>query len=269
MKLRKHFHDPIFVRTSRGMEPTPHGSNLIRLLATAEDMLQEALSHYVAFHPPASNRVFHLCCGEAEQLTLMPRLIRRLREMAPAVRIDAGLIVSDTPRQLESGAADVAVGSLQPMGAGFCHESLFAERLVCATRRHHPRVRGRLTVEEFQNETHLTIASLEIVPQIIEAALEANGIRRKVGLTLPSFLEIGSIVAATDFLVILPESVASHVADADDLQILALPFPLPVYDIRQHWHERYTRDPAVRWLRGVIAELFAEQASGRSDHRAG
>ena len=125
-----------------------------------------------------------------------------------------------------------------------------------------------MTVEEFQNETHLTIASLEIVPEIIEAALEANGIRRRVGLTLPSFLEIAPIVAATDYLVILPESLASHLADADDLQILTLPFPLPAYDIRQHWHERYTLDPAVRWLRGVIAGLFAEQASGLSDPRA-
>jgi len=28
----------------------------------------------------------------------------------------------------------------------------------------------------------------------------------------------------------------------------------------QHWHERYTHDPAVRWLRSLFAELFGEQS---------
>ena len=28
------------------------------------------------------------------------------------------------------------------------------------------------------------------------------------------------------------------------------------YYIVQHWHERYTQDPASRWLRSVIASLF-------------
>ncbi len=45
--------------------------------------------------------------------------------------------------------------------------------------------------------------------------------------------------------------------------MLGLPFHLPSYVIMQHWHERYTHDPAVRWLRGLIAELFSEQTGLR------
>jgi hypothetical protein len=33
----------------------------------------------------------------------------------------------------------------------------------------------------------------------------------------------------------------------------------------QHWHERYTHDPASKWLRGVIAELFLEKSGGERD----
>jgi len=40
-----------------------------------------------------------------------------------------------------------------------------------------------------------------------------------------------------------------------------LPLALPSYVIMQHWHERYTHDPAVRWFRSLIAELFADQST--------
>ena len=41
-------------------------------------------------------------------------------------------------------------------------------------------------------------------------------------------------------------------------QVKALrpPFSLPGLAIKQHWHERYQHDPANRWLRSVVEELF-------------
>ena len=34
---------------------------------------------------------------------------------------------------------------------------------------------------------------------------------------------------------------------------------LPSFAIKQHWHERYQQDPANRWLRSVISDLFLEK----------
>src|ERR1700693_3692229 len=50
-KLRKHFNDPLFVRTSSGMDPTPHAVELIGLLKNAEDLLQTALDLHLVFDP--------------------------------------------------------------------------------------------------------------------------------------------------------------------------------------------------------------------------
>ena len=50
-KLRRHFNDPLFVRTSTGMEPTPHAVELITLLKSAEELLQNALGHHVVSIP--------------------------------------------------------------------------------------------------------------------------------------------------------------------------------------------------------------------------
>jgi DNA-binding transcriptional LysR family regulator len=260
-KLRRHFNDPLFVRTSNGMEPTPHASELIQLLKRAEDLLQAALGHHVVFNPLVSDRVFHLYSTDIAQVTLIPKLMKRLREIAPSVRVDLRRISEATPRLLESGAADIAVGFVPAMGAGFCQQSLFKERFVCAVRKNHPRIGSALNLEQFQSETHLAIATSGTAHGVVERTLESKGISRRVGLTVPSFLGIASILTSTDYLVVLPGQLARHLAGAGNIKVLRLPFQMPTYVIMQHWHERYTHDPAGRWLRSLMIELFAEQNS--------
>jgi hypothetical protein len=43
-----------------------------------------------------------------------------------------------------------------------------------------------------------------------------------------------------------------------NVKTLAPPFSLPGFATKPHWHERYRHDPANRWLRSVIADLFLE-----------
>jgi hypothetical protein len=40
------------------------------------------------------------------------------------------------------------------------------------------------------------------------------------------------------------------------IKIFKVPIELPSYDIKQHWHERFHRDPANQWMRNTLAELF-------------
>jgi DNA-binding transcriptional LysR family regulator len=255
-KLRKLFNDPLFVRTSSGMNPTPHAVELIGLLKNAEDLLQTALDLHVVFDPMRSERRFNLYSSDIAQVTLMPRLMQRLRSVAPNVGIELQRLSDGTPKLLETGEADLAVGFILPLGAGFCQQRLFKERFVCVARKDHPRVGDTLDIEEFQNETHLAITTCGTGHGVLEKALEARSIRRRVGLTVPSFLGIASIIATLDYLAVVPEQLARHLARAGNIKILPLPFSVSSYYIMQHWHERYTQDPASKWLRSVVANLF-------------
>lgn len=264
-KLRDHFRDPLFVRTSAGMEPTPHASELINILKKAEDLLQMALEHHVVFEPDVSDRMFHICSRDIGQLRLLPQLMRRLREVAPHVRIEIRNISENTARQLESGEVDLAVGFIAPMGAGFCQQTLFKERYVCAVSVNHPRIRNELTLQQFQEETHLVGTTSGTGHMVVERAMMAKGIRRKIGLRVPSFLGVDAIIANTDFLMLLPEQMGLIMAQSGSIRLLQLPFAATTYKVMQHWHERYSRDPANKWLRGVVAEMFMtnEEATPR------
>jgi len=255
-KLRRHFNDPLFVRTSSGMNPTPHAVELIGLLKSAENILQTALDLHVVFDPLTSDRRFNLYSTDIAQVTLMPRLMQRLNKIAPNVGIDLRRLSDDIPEFLESGQADLAVGFILPMGAGFCQQRLFKERFVCVLRRDHPRIGDALSLDQFQDETHLAITPCGTGHGIVEKTLEAKNIRRRVGLVVPSFLGIASIITTLDYLAVLPEQLARHLSGPGNIKVLPLPFSMPAYYIVQHWHERYTQDPASRWLRSVIANLF-------------
>jgi DNA-binding transcriptional LysR family regulator len=263
-RLRRHFNDPLFVRTSTGMEPTPHATEVIRLLVHADDLLRTALDHHVVFDPQTSERKFTVHSTDIAQVTLIPKLMQRLQQAARGVQIDLHRISGETPRHLESGEADLAVGFILPMGAGFCQQRLFKERFVCVARRNHPRIGDSVSVEEFQNESHLAIATCGTGHTILEQALESVGIRRRVGLTVPSFLGIASIIASLDYIAILPEQLARHLAAPGNIKLLRFPVNLPSYYILQHWHERYTHDPGSRWLRGIVSELFSTRSSAAS-----
>src|SRR5580658_10872053 len=86
-RLRKHFDDPLFVRTSAGMEPTPRGSELIETLKSAEFYLRKALEHRVAFNPANSDRAFRVCSTDIAQLTLLPALLKRLKRISPGITV--------------------------------------------------------------------------------------------------------------------------------------------------------------------------------------
>lgn len=255
-KLRKHFNDPLFVRTSAGMEPTPHATELICVLQKAEALLQSALEHHVVFDPLASDRVFRIHSTDIAQVTLLPKLMQRLRKIAPKVGMNLGRIAQETPKMLESGEVDLGVGFIPPMGAGFCQQRLFKERFVCAVRKDHPRVEKSLTIRQFESELHLAIATSGTGHGVIEKTLETKKIRRNVAVTVPSFLGIVPIMTSSDYVATVPEQLGRHLAAGGNIKVLPLPFEVPPYYIMQHWHERYSQDPANRWLRTIVAELF-------------
>jgi DNA-binding transcriptional LysR family regulator len=239
------------------MEPTPHAYELMPLLRQAENTLQMALDHHVVFDPGTSSRVFHVSATDIGQVRLLPPLMKRIREIAPGVRVDFRTISEETPKMLEAGQTDVAVGFIPTMGAGFCQQKLFKERFVCAARADHPRVRDQLTSAQFQNELHLAVSIRGTGHSVVDKLLAASKITRQIGLRVPSFLGVANIIMSTDMLVIVPEQLGLIFARNGGIRLFKLPFAAPAYLIRQHWHERYSRDPSNKWLRGVIAQIMS------------
>lgn len=257
-RLRRHFSDPLFVRTSTGMQPTPHAVKLVAPIRQALELLRSITNQQATFDPASGERNFRICMTDITHLALLPDLINRLASIAPAVKVEITLISSQTARMLESGEADLAVGYIPELEAGFYQQKLFGQDFACVMRSAHPRVHNRITPAQFKRENHVVVTAAGTGASLVEDALQHLDVERNVALRLPNFLGIGALVGGTDLIVTVPRRVAETLVRIADVKALTPPFEFPVFSIKQHWHDRFHQDPANKWLRKVISDLFLE-----------
>ncbi len=269
-KLRRHFGDPLFVRTSSGMDPTPLGEALVQPIRAAIDALQAALGYRYAFDPATVRRSFRIAMTDISQLVLLPGLWGRLHRAAPGVQVEVAHLSPDTARMLETGDVDLALGFMPQLDAGFYQQALFGQNYVCLASVDHPRIHGSLSRAQFENEEHAAVISSGTGHGYLDRELERQNIGRKVVLRVPNFLGVAFVVEHTDLVVTIPARLGEMLGAHGRFRIYPTPFAIPSYTVKQFWHERFHRDPGNRWLRSVIWELLGEpSAEGGQSGAAG
>ncbi|MBI3445090.1 MAG: LysR family transcriptional regulator [Magnetospirillum sp.] len=258
-KLRHHFGDPLFVRTSGGMEPTPFAEGLVRPVRDVLDALEVVLRHRSDFDPRNSERTFVICMTDISQLVLLPRLWERVRVAAPGIRIQVSPLSAGTARLLESGEADLALGFMPQLEAGFYQQHLFDQNFVCVVGKDHPRIVESLSLEQFEAEEHAVISSSGSAPLIIDREIARLAISRRIVLEIPNFLGAAFVAEHTDLLITIPSRLGELLATRGAFRFFPVPFALPDYAVKQHWHERFHHDEGSKWLRGMISELLSDR----------
>lgn len=256
-KLRRHFDDHLFTRTSAGMEPTPRAQAIYPDLLEAMTRITRARGAREAFIPGDAQREFRVCMTDISELVLLPRLINHLQKSAPGVRVEVDKISPESRRQLESGEADLAVGFTPDLEAGFYQQALFTQDFVCLASAQHPRIQSKLSRSAFAAEGHIVVTTAGTGHAIVDKVLAKSKVDRRVVLRVPSFLGVARIVAQTELLVIVPRLLGHALALQEQIQVLEPPAPLPQYKVKQHWHERFNADVGNQWLRKTMAELFS------------
>jgi DNA-binding transcriptional LysR family regulator len=260
-KMRGHFGNPLFVRTAAGMEPTPYAEALHALVRTSINAVQATIDFRMDFKPLESIRTFNICMTDVGQIVLLPGLLNVLRTAAPAVRVDVTSITDGTPRALESGDLDLAVGFMPNIEGRFFQQALFDEEFVCLARSDHPRIRRRLTLKQFQEEQHVVVKTSGTGHLVVDKAIQELGLVRKVAVQIPNFIGLATVVGATDYLCTLPRRAGQILARTPGVKEYTPPFKLQSYQVKQHWHERQHHDPAHVWLRALVVSLYRD-ASG-------
>jgi DNA-binding Lrp family transcriptional regulator len=93
-RLRKILDDELFLRTSRGMEPTPYANQLAEPIALALRTIQDTLSRKVDFSPAGSVRRFTIAMTDIGEIYFLPRLMRMLSATAPGKRAQSTSVIA-------------------------------------------------------------------------------------------------------------------------------------------------------------------------------
>jgi DNA-binding transcriptional LysR family regulator len=258
-RLRALLKDELFVRTSKGMEPTPYALHLAEPVAYALNALQTALFKRDAFDPLRSTRTFHLAMTDIGEMYFMPPLMDALAVRAPHIQINtlrphAGNLRED----MESGTVDIALGLLPHLQAGFFQRRLFRHRYVCLFRQGHPDVSQPITLAQFSQLEHVRVVATHTGHGAVDELLAAAGIERRMRLTVPHFIAVGHILQGSNLIATVPERFADRCIAPFGLAKSPHPVALPEIAINLFWHARFNRDPANMWLRQLLVELFAD-----------
>jgi DNA-binding transcriptional LysR family regulator len=257
-RLRKLLGDELFLRTTKGMEPTPFAQQLAEPVAYALGMLHGAVNQRMSFDPATSDRAFTIGMTDIGEIYFLPSLMDALARSAPGVTVSTVRNTTiNLKDEMEAGHVDLALGLLPQLKAGFFQRRLFRQRYVCMFRKGHRLDKRKISLEEFSKAEHVVVVSAGTGHGKVDELLDRSGVERRVRLTVPHFVAVGHILHKTDMIATVPERFAQQVAGPFDLAFVNHPATLPEIAINLFWHAKYHKDPANQWLRGLLFELYS------------
>jgi DNA-binding transcriptional LysR family regulator len=257
-QLRALFDDALFLRHRTGLTPTARAKALAEPIRSGLRTLQAALAGQ-SFEPASSTRRFVVATSDYVELVLLPALLRRLHERAPGVRLQLRpWALHEAPPELARGEVDLMLGFYDKLPPHHHEQALFDDEYVCVVRRRHPTVKTKLTLARYLQLSHVMVSSRSDSPGSVDRALSALGKQRTVAARVSHFLTVPVLVSQTDFVAALDRRVAEVFAGPLGLKLLPPPIKLPKGTIGQVWHDQQASDPALRWLRELIAEVARE-----------
>lgn len=262
-RLRASLGDELFLRTQRGMAPTPYALQLAEPVAAALDGLQQALNVRASFDPATSERRFTLAMTDVGEMYFLPVLMDSLARSAPGVTLNVVAVTDASLKDdMASGRTDLALGLLPQLQAGFFQQALFRQPYVCLMRQGHPLASmTSLTLSDFARASHVRVIAAGTGHGRVDEALERQGLQRRILLTVPHYVALGDVLGHSDLIATVPERFAQRVLAPFRLVTRSLPLAVEDSAIHQFWHGRLHKDLGHGWLRQRILALFGDAHS--------
>jgi len=256
-RLRKFSGDQLFVRTTEGMIPSPHGKRLVESATAALATIDDGFLHQSEFDPRNTREDFTFAMADLAEVVFLPRLLNHLQDVAPLANVRTqSLSEEQVPQALSSGQVDLALGYFPELtGDLFFRQRLYSHTFACIVRKQHPSIGDSMTASTFAKLGHVEVSSPSRTGRLFEQLLQRRGIRRRVVLQTPHHLSLPAIVENTQLIATVPLAVAAWFARSG-VKLVALPFDPGAFEVNQHWHRRFQQDARHRWLRQQVAHLF-------------
>jgi len=255
-RLRAALGDPLVARSGRGIVPTPRAAELAPAIARALRDLDEAV-HRRPFDALTCERTFTMAIADVGQMVRLPTLAALIATEMPRARLRVvGIDSLVSLGGLSGTEVDVAVGVAE-RAPGIRAERLYDERIVLVCRRNHPTTRKRLSLAALEALRHVAI---EMAPgrgfgDPAAHAFSRAGIRRDVAVIVPTFTTAAAVVADSDLVASLPESLVDVIGPR--LGLHAVKAPIRPYSVPMslRWHERTHADPAMVHFRALVRKV--------------
>ncbi|MFL6626593.1 MAG: LysR family transcriptional regulator [Vitreoscilla sp.] len=259
-RLRTLLDDPLFVRSGRGIVPSPRCMELAptikRLLGEFEQALRTE-----RFDPATTTRRFTVAVSDAGQISWLPAFVRLMSAHLPhaslrVVGIDSYLAWGGAP----STELDVAITTVGEPAPGVHVAPLCDETSVLVVRRGHPLASRQKTRKQVAALEHVEV---QVAPgrgyRGLAELYAGVGLERRVAMTVPSFVAAAAVVASTDLATTLPARLLEVIGKRFDLVVVKAHAPILTTTLNLTWHDRTHHDAAAQALRSLIVRSYAHR----------
>lgn len=264
-RLRAALGDPLFVRSARGMAPTPAAQAMIGPVREALGRLRSGLDRQ-AFDPATSQRVFSIAVGDIAAAAIIPVLARMLEKEKATVSFNWQQVARpDIPGEFVAGRLELAMDIPALARPELDSVRLFSDRYVCALRQGHSCADGKFTLANFLALRHITVSSRRTGRGVVDVALGRIGKRIAPAMRMPHFQPAFHAVMASDLALVAPVSLARRY----DVAIRELPMETPELDLMLFWRRDAAGDAGLAWARDRILEAVAQTQAAAPRGRGG
>jgi DNA-binding transcriptional LysR family regulator len=249
-RLRELLGDPLLIRIGARMELTPRAVSLREALPDALERVRTLLA-VESFVPATSLRRFQVVIHDHLADLVVPAVVRRMSAEAPRARLEVlpwESPFSMTPERLRS--IDLCTSCSTEKLPGFERWPLFTDTEAVVVRRDHPLVSRLGTLRTFAQARHIAVTR-----DPLDAWLLEKGVERRVGLTVPSYLQALHAATASDLVAFVPRRLAEALAPSLSLAIVEPPIDPGTYQEFLFYPRRCEGDAASRWLRDIVIDI--------------
>lgn len=259
-RIREALGDPVFVQVGRKLMPTPKALALREQVRVAVEQASQVFASDAQIDLKSLDRRFNVRATDEFVSIHLGHLLDAMAREMPRAMLRFSPEEDDVDEEaLRSGRIDLFISASRKLGPEIRVQSLFTTTFVGVARANHPIFAEEITPERLTRWEHINVSRRGKAAGPLDAALEAQGLRRHVALVLPNPYTALFALQDSDLLLPLPRHLASTALSAGlRIRVFDLPTPLETVLLTQAWHPRMERDPAHQWLRQTIHTLCSE-----------
>lgn len=153
---------------------------------------------------------------------------------------------------LLDGTSDIAISVLPQVDDDIHRDELLHEHYVIAMRAGHPAAAG-FDLDTWLRYPHILVSGRGETRTPLDAELSTLGLSRRVGLVVPNFQMVQTVLQSSDMIAMLPSRV---MPDDGKLVSFAPPIAVKGFPLHLAWHRRRDKDTALQHVASIFRKLL-------------
>lgn len=261
-KLRLHFEDDLFVKSSTGLTPTPYGEELYSTLSPILDNLEVSLNNRQEFDPKELTGMLTIAVSPRLMSAISSKMFLKISQSAPNVKVTFRTWNQNTQNEIENGEIDLGIS----YSSDFTLKSLVSQKIatdhlhiIC--REGHPHKGDIISPQEAAKYPigHILTPNWNDKTSAPEYVAEKHGVELNVVLSSELPLVVLEAVQFSDM--IAPVSRFSNYEQLKNIRIIKLDLSKEIVapDIYSYFHYKNNQTEKTHWLMNIAKSVLPDE----------